>query len=49
MVNLPTREAAMRGHVGKVTIASISQVTATRPEPVPAATPLARPATRPAM
>lgn len=41
-------EAAMRGHVGKVTIASVGQVTATRPEPAPAATPLAKPATRPA-
>src|SRR5690606_32120008 len=27
-------ETAMRGHVGKVTVASISQVSGTRPEPV---------------
>lgn len=44
----PGAEAAMRGHVGKVTIVSVGQVTGTRPEPVPAATSPARPAIRPA-
>lgn len=40
-------EAAMRGHVGKVTTVSVSQVTATRPEPAPVAAAAARPAIRP--
>lgn len=41
-------EAAMRGHVGKVTVASISQVIGTRPEPpaAPAFEPTAMPAIR---
>ncbi|PJI40943.1 GntR family transcriptional regulator [Ferrovibrio sp.] len=40
-------EAAMRGHVGKVTTASVGQVTGTQPEQTAAASP-ARLATRPA-
>jgi DNA-binding GntR family transcriptional regulator len=41
-------EAAMRGHVGKVTTVSVGQVTGTLPEQAAAATSPARPAIRPA-